>query len=65
MGITRAGGHVLTDKGWVLDTGETEAAEVEAPDVDPVDEFHTGGGWYQIGDEKVQGKEAARAALEG
>ena len=40
------------------------AQEVEVSDVDPLDELHTGGGWYQIGDEKVQGKDAARAALE-
>lgn len=25
---------------------------------------HVGGGWYQVGDEKVQGKEAAEALLE-
>jgi hypothetical protein len=29
-----------------------------------VSEYHIGGGWYQIGDEKVQGEEAARALLE-
>ncbi len=35
-----------------------------AEDVDPVDEFHTGGGWYEIDGEKYHGKEAAREALE-
>jgi hypothetical protein len=38
------------------------AAEPE--EVDDLSEFHVGGGWYQIGDEKVQGKDAARELLE-
>lgn len=29
-----------------------------------VSEYHVGGGWYQVGDEKVQGEEAARELLE-
>jgi hypothetical protein len=47
--------------------GDDEAAEVEAPDLAAVDVsgYHVGGGWYEIGDEKVRGEEAARALLEG
>jgi hypothetical protein len=45
----------------LLGEAPAPATEDEGPDLS---EFHTGGGWYQIGDEKVQGKEAARAALE-
>lgn len=43
-----------------------EATEpvAEPVDVDDLSEYHVGGGWYQIGDEKVQGRDAARELLE-
>ena len=48
-------------------TGQTVRVITDATDTpdDPVDveEFATGGGWYQIGDQKVRGEEAAREAL--
>lgn len=67
--MKRVGGHVLGERGWEIaaPAGEPPAvtAEPEIAESLDVSDYHVGGGWYQIGDEKVHGKDAARAALEG
>ncbi len=42
---------------------EPEPLDAEAPSRD-LDDYATGGGWYLIDDEKVQGREKAQAALD-
>lgn len=42
---------------------EERLAELTQPA--DVDEFHIGGGWYEIDGEKYHGKQAAQEALDG
>lgn len=60
MSEIRAGGHVIGEHGWI----PAELAEEPVAEVDPLDEYATGGGWYEIDGEKYHGKKAALAALE-
>lgn len=58
--------HAL-DKGHLVvagqpPTGSSQTDDAERDLVD-VEQFHTGAGWYQIGDQKVRGEDAARQAL--
>lgn len=46
----------IPDVGWADDKSDEG-------DVVDVSEFHTGGGWYEIGGERYRGEAAARAAL--
>lgn len=56
-----AAGESVTSSSDLGEDGSRDGADDE--DEDDVDQYSTGGGWYEIDGEKYHGKDAARAAL--
>ena len=69
MAEIRAGGHVIRNGSWVPaeladPVDESQPESEPEPELDAVDEYHVGGGWYEIDGDKYHGREAALEALE-